>query len=101
MRRHRSREVGRQLPWQTQALAALAEFDSAKTPSQRMVALRKLQPLFAGNGARKAALRKCVELTRKVERVGDWEILPSTPRNVAVHKASGSPLPANLFRFKQ
>jgi len=74
MRLRRSREVGRQLPWQTQALAALAEFDSAKTTSRRMVALRKLQPLFAGSGARKAALRKCLAVTIKAERMGEWEI---------------------------
>jgi hypothetical protein len=72
MRHHRSKEVG--LPWQTQVRAALAELDFAKASSQRMAALRKLQPLFAGKGARKTALRKCLALTIKAERLGEWQI---------------------------
>lgn len=35
-----------------QVLAALADLDLAKGHSQRMAALRTLQPLFAGNVAR-------------------------------------------------
>jgi hypothetical protein len=69
MRRHRSKEA-RRLPWQAQVLAALAEFDFAKAPSQRMAALRKLQPLFAGRGALKKVLRKCLALTKRAERPG-------------------------------
>jgi hypothetical protein len=68
MRRHRSKEVG-QLTWQTQALAALAEFDSAKAPSQRVAALRKLKSLFAGAGELKKVLRKCLALTKRAERL--------------------------------
>jgi hypothetical protein len=63
-----------QLPWQTQVLAALSELDSAKSPSQRMAALGQLRPLFAGNGARKAALRNCLALLIRAERMGEWEI---------------------------
>jgi len=68
MRRHRSKEIG-QLPWQTQALAVLAEFDSANAPSQRVAALRKLQLLFAGDGELKRVLRKCLALTRRADRM--------------------------------
>jgi hypothetical protein len=68
MKCHRSKEVGR-LPWQTQVLAALAEFDFVKAPSQRMAVLRKLQSLFAGNEALKKVLRKCLALTRRAERL--------------------------------
>jgi hypothetical protein len=72
MRHHISKEVG--LPWQTQVLAALAEFDSGKTPSQRMAALGKLRPLFAGNGELKKVLTRCLALLIRAERMGEWEI---------------------------
>lgn len=64
----RSDDAGR-IPWQTQVLDAVAEFNSAKAPSQRMAALKKLQPLFAGSGEQKKALRKCLVLTRRAERL--------------------------------
>jgi hypothetical protein len=71
MRRYRSKEVG--LPWQTQVLAALAEFDLAQAPSQRLPALKKLQLLFAGSGELKKVLRKCLALTRRAERLSkEW-----------------------------
>ena len=73
MRSHIPKEV-RQLPLQTRVLHALSEFDSAKTPSERMAALSKLQPLIAGNGAGNAALRKCLALIKKVERLEAWQI---------------------------
>ena len=57
------------LPWKRRVLAALTEFDCATARSQRMAALGKLQTLFAGKGARKEALRKCLALTRRVERL--------------------------------
>ena len=72
MEHHISKEG--QPSWQAHVLAIVAEFDCAKTPSQRMALLRKLRPLFAGNGARRAALRKCLALTIRAERLGDWEI---------------------------
>ena len=81
MKSHRSKEV-RQLPLQTRVLHALSEFDSAKTPSERMAALSKLQPLIAGNGARNAALRKCLALIRRVERLEAWQI--RTGRNLPI-----------------
>jgi hypothetical protein len=68
MKCYRSKEAGR-LSWQTQVGAALAEFDSAKAPSQKMAALRKLQSLFAGNGARKKVLRRCLALLRRTEQL--------------------------------
>lgn len=95
MRRHRSSEVKR-ITWHSRALVALAEFDLAKTHSQRMAALRKLQPLFAGNGARKAALRKCLALTRRVERVGKWEICTERRPSDAARMAPGLSLRVNL-----
>lgn len=76
MRCYRLKEVER-LPWQTQVAAALAEFDIAKSSRERMAALRKLQPLFAGNGARRKALRRCLALMRRAERLGTfWINLP-------------------------
>jgi hypothetical protein len=69
MRHQKSKKTGG-LPWQTQVLASLAEFDLASTPSQRMAALRELQSLFAGDGALKKVLRKCLALTRRAERLG-------------------------------
>lgn len=73
MRHHIPKEVG-QPSRKTQVLAALAELDFAKGHSQRMAALRTLQPLFAGNGAREAALRKCLAVLIRAERLGEWEI---------------------------
>jgi hypothetical protein len=68
MRHHGSKKAGK-LSWQTQVLASLAEFDRANTPSQRMAALRELQSLFAGDGALKKVLRKCLALTKRAERL--------------------------------
>jgi hypothetical protein len=73
MSRHGSKEVGR-LSWQTQVLAALAEFDSGKARRERTAPLRKLQALYAGNGELKAALSKCLALLIRAEWTGDWEI---------------------------
>jgi hypothetical protein len=97
MRRHRSSEVKR-ISWHKQAFSALAEFDSAQTSSQRMAALKKLQPLFAGNGTRKAALRKCLALTIKTERMGEWEICTERRHRDAARKTLDSSLPVNLSR---
>jgi hypothetical protein len=63
-----SKEAGRLL-WRTQVRAALAEFNFARHPAQRMAALRKLQPLFAGDGALKPVLRKYLALTKRAERL--------------------------------
>jgi hypothetical protein len=84
MRRHRSKEAG--LPWETQVAAAVAEFDSAKAPTQRMAALRKLQPLCAGNGELKAVLRKCLALLTKAEQIGEWKIRAERRHNEAPPK---------------
>lgn len=51
--------------WQAEALATLSEFDSAKDSNGRMKALNKLQPLFAGGGALKEVLRKCLALAKR------------------------------------
>jgi hypothetical protein len=80
MRRNRCKEAGRR-PWETQVLAALAEFDFAKASSQRMAALKKLQPLFAGDGALKKALRKCLALTRRAERLSNRKWANDCTRN--------------------
>jgi len=68
MRSHRSKESGG-LPWQTQVVAVLAEFDSANTHGKRIAALNKLQSLFAGGGLLKKVLRKCLALTKRAERL--------------------------------
>jgi hypothetical protein len=64
------------LDWRTQARAALAQFNAAETPKSRIAALNKLRPLFAGEGALKEALRKCLKQANRVERLSTKQCKP-------------------------
>jgi hypothetical protein len=68
MLRNRSKELER-LPWKSQVLAALSDLDCTKTSNQRTAAQRRLHLLFQGGGDLKKALRKCVALIKRVERL--------------------------------
>jgi hypothetical protein len=68
MKRFRSKEL-QQASWQTEARHALLEFDTARYSAQRLAALKKLQPLFDGKGKLKEALRRCLTLANRAERM--------------------------------